>query len=257
MIAAISEGSIRARLGAGKPLFNAWISLGLPFSVELAAEAGADLVTIDLQHGMGGQAEMLGCLTAATAARLPALVRVAVNDSGLISRALDAGAQGVICPMINSAADAQAFVASVKFPPAGARSLGPYRARLALPDYVGAANGWTISCAQIETKMAMDNLDDILATPGLDMICAGPNDLALTLSGGAHVDIRSAEVVAALDRLLAKCKQTGVIATIFANDADYAKSLIAKGWQIVAIASDARWLSAGARAARGVFDELA
>jgi 4-hydroxy-2-oxoheptanedioate aldolase len=89
------------------------------------------------------------------------------------------------------------------------------------------------------------------------MICAGPNDLALTLSGGAHVDIRSVEVVAALDLLLAKCKETGVIATIFANDADYAKSLIAKGWQIVAIASDARWLAAGARAARGVFDELA
>ncbi len=249
-------GPIRAKVGAGKPLFNAWISLGLPFAVELAAEAKADLVTIDLQHGIGGNAEMLACLTAATAARLPALVRVAVNDTGLIGRALDAGANGVICPMINTAADAEAFVSAVKFPPMGARSLGPFRARLGLPGYVPAANGWTVACGQIETKTAIDNLDAILSTPGFDMVVAGPNDLALTLSGGAHSDIRAKEVVDALDLLLDRCKAHNVISGIFANDADYAKSLIAKGWQVVAVASDARWLSSGAHAARRVFDQV-
>ena len=135
-------------------------------------------------------------------------MRVAANDSGLIGRALDAGAHGVICPMIDTAEDAVELVASVKFPPLGNRSLGPFRARLALPDYFRAANDWTIACAQIETRTALDNLDEILATPGLDMVCAGPNDLALTLSGGAHSDIRSPEVIEALDLLLAKAKKT-------------------------------------------------
>ena len=249
-------GPIRAKIAGGKPLFNAWLSLGSALAVELAADAGADLVTIDQQHGTGGNTEMLACLTAAGAARIPALVRVVANDFGLIGRALDAGAHGVICPMINSADDAWRFVEAVKFPPLGRRSVGPFRARLVLPDYLRAANDWTIACAQIETKTGLDNLDKILGTPGLDMICAGPNDLALTLSGGAHSDIRAPEVTAALDLLLAKCKENTVMATVFANDADYAKSMIEKGWQVVAVASDARWLSEGARAARRLFDGM-
>jgi 4-hydroxy-2-oxoheptanedioate aldolase len=249
-------GPVRAKLAEGRTLFNAWLSLGSPFAAELAAEAGADLITIDQQHGIGGHTELLGGLMAAGAGRIPALVRVPVNDSGLIGRALDAGAHGVVCPMINNAEDAAKLVDAVKYPPRGSRSLGPFRARLALPDYIRAANDWTIACAQIETKTALDNLDQILKTPGLDMVCAGPNDLALTLSGGVHNDIRSTEVIAALDLLLAKCKENGVMASIFANDADYARTMIAKGWQIVAVANDTRWLSEGAKAARRVIDGL-
>ncbi len=254
MSADAGGGPIRAKLAAGRPLFNAWLTLGSAFSVELAAEAGADLVTIDQQHGIGGHSEMLSCLMAAGAGGVPALVRVAVNDSGLIGRALDAGAHGVICPMINSADDARRLVEAVKFPPLGSRSLGPFRARLAVPDYFRAANGWTIACGQIETALALANLDATLSTAGLDMICAGPNDLALTLSGGAHSDIRAPEVMEALDLLLAKCKENSVMAAIFANDADYAKSMIAKGWQVVAVSTEARWLSEGAKAARAVID---
>lgn len=252
MNAVPSADPIRHKLQEGRALFNGWLSLGVPFAVELAAEAGADLVTIDLQHGMGGHTEMLGCLTAASAAGIPALVRVAANDFGLIGRALDAGAQGVICPMIDTAEDAQAFVTAVKYPPFGRRSLGPYRARLAMPGYLGVANDWTIACGQIETKTGLDNLEAILATPGLDMVCAGPNDLALTLSEGTHSDIRAPEVLVALDWLLAKCLENGVIAAIYANDAEYATAMLERGWQIVAIASDARWLSDGAKAASAV-----
>ncbi len=245
-------GPIREKLALGKPLFNAWMTLGSPFAIELASEAGADLVTIDQQHGIGGHAEMLACLMAAEAAGLPALVRVATNDAGLVGRALDAGAHGVICPMIEKAEEARVFVQAAKYPPYGSRSLGPYRARLALPGYVAAANGWTIACGQIETRAGLDNLEAILATPGLDMICAGPNDLALSLSGGEHSDIRAPEVLVALDWLLAKCGENDVIPAIFANDADYASEMLARGWQIVAIATDARWLGDGAKQARRV-----
>jgi 4-hydroxy-2-oxoheptanedioate aldolase len=246
---------IRDKLALGKPLFNAWLSLGAPFVVETVADAGADLVTIDQQHGIGGNAELVGCLTAARGANVPALVRVANNDVGLIGRALDAGAQGVICPMVNTPDDARRLVDAVKYPPHGSRSWGPYRARLGLGDYFRDANGWTIACGQIETKAALADLDAILATPGLDMICAGPNDLAITLSGGTHADIRAAEVVAALDHLLAKCREHSVIATIFANDTDYARTLVASGWQIIAIANDVRWIGAAAGAAKKVIDD--
>ena len=254
MSAETGGGPVRAKLAEGKRLFNAWLTLGSPFAVELAAEAGCDLVTVDQQHGIGGHAEMMSCLMAAGAGGVPALVRVAANDSGLIGRALDAGAHGVICPMINSADDAWQLVSSVKFPPLGRRSLGPFRARLAMPDYFRAANAWTIACGQIETKTALGNLDKILATPDLDMICAGPNDLALTLSDGGHNDIRSPEVIEALDLLLAKCKENSVMSAIFANDADYAKSMMAKGWQVITIGTEARWLSEGAKTARRVID---
>lgn len=245
---------LRDKLALGKPLFNAWLSLGCAFIVEMVAEAGADLVTIDQQHGIGGNSELIQALVAARAAAVPALVRVAWNDMGLIGRALDAGAQGVICPMVNTAADARQLVEAVKYPPLGGRSWGPYRARLGHGDYFRDANGWTIACGQIETKTALENLDEILSTPGLDAICAGPNDLAITLSGGKHADIRAPEVVAALDHLLAKCKEHKVIATIFANDADYAKPLAAAGWQVIAIANDTRWIGAAAAAAKKVMD---
>lgn len=250
MSASVGLDAIRDRLAAGKPLFNAWATLGAPFAIELAADAGADIVTIDQQHGIGDNTELLACLTAARAAGVPALVRVASNDTGLIGRALDAGAQGVICPMVNNAADAAALVAAVKYPPLGARSTGPFRARFLLPDYFQHANGWTITCAQIETRESIDNLDAILATPGIDMICAGPNDLAISLSGGRHADIRAGAVVDALDLTLEKCREHGVIAGIFANDTEYAKPLLAKGWQVVAVATDARWLANGAREAK-------
>ena len=249
-----ASDALRTKLALGRPLFNAWLSLGAAFAVEVVAEAGCDVVTIDQQHGIGGNAEMIAALTAARGANVPGLVRVASNDVGLIGRALDAGAQGVICPMVNTPEDARRLVDAVKYPPLGSRSWGPYRARLGLGDYFRDANGWTIACGQIETKAALDDLDAILATPGLDMICAGPNDLAITLSGGQHADIRAPEVRAALDHLLAKCRQHGVVAMIFANDADYAKPLIAQGWQIIAIANDVRWIGAAAAAAKKLID---
>lgn len=242
--------ALRDKISVAKPLFNAWLTLGVPFAVELASNSGADLVTIDLQHGIGDNSEMVACLTAARAADVPALVRVAANDSGLIGRALDAGAQGVICPMLNTGEETARFVEAVKYPPMGGRSTGAYRARFLLPDYFQNANAWTISCGQIETLAGMDNLDAILSTPGLDMICAGPNDLAISLSNGQHANIRAPEVMEALTLLLAKCREYGVIAGIFANDDAYAKTAVERGWQVVAVSTDARWLSNGAQQAK-------
>lgn len=237
--------SFRDLLKSRRPLPLAWLGLGSSLAVEIVADAGWPAVTIDQQHGAGGNSELLACLTAAKAARVPALVRVAQLDTGLIGRALDAGAQGVIVPMIDTAEDAQHLVHAAKFPPLGRRSFGPYRAKFLIDgDYVDAANAWTIACAQIETRRAVENVDAILAVPGLDMICLGPNDLALSLSNGKHRDIRAAEVLDAIRHVHARATERGIITHIFANDAEFGKQMTAMGWQVISVGTDANWLAA-------------
>ncbi len=146
-------------------LFNAWLMMNNPLAIELIGDAGWDCVTIDQQHGAGGNETMLSCLTAAKAAGLPAIVRVANNDPGLVGRALDAGAQGVMCPLIENVAEAESFVQAVKYPPRGNRSWGPYRAKIgATGDYFKTANRFTIACPQIrDLGQPSPILDAILA----------------------------------------------------------------------------------------------
>ena len=179
------EDRFRKAAKERRTLFNAWLTLNNPFLIELIGAAGWDCITIDQQHGLGGNETLLRCLAAARAYGLPSIVRVAENSPGLIGLALDAGAQGVMCPLIGNVEDAEAFVQAVKFPPRGNRSWGPYGAKSDFPgsDYVKVANGWTIACPQIETRGALDQLDDILALDGVDMVCFGPNDLSVALTG--------------------------------------------------------------------------
>jgi 4-hydroxy-2-oxoheptanedioate aldolase len=239
------EDRFRKAAKQRRTLFNAWLTLNNPFLIELIGEAGWDCLTIDQQHGLGGNEALLGCLTAARACGLPSIVRVAENDPGLIGRALDAGAQGIMCPLIGSVEDAEAFVQAVKFPPRGNRSWGPYRARLDYEgDYFKTANDWTIACPQIETKGALDQLDEILALEGVDMVCFGPNDLSVALTG--RLDIWAPEVKEAMTLVLSKCREMSVMALIFANDADYAKPRVAEGWDVVAVGTDAGWFSKAA-----------
>ncbi len=173
---------------------------------------------------------------------MPAIVRVAENDPGLIGRALDAGAQGIMCPLINTVEDADAFVKAVKFPPRGLRSWGPYRARLGHEgDYFTTANDWTIACPQIETKGALDQLDDILSLEGVDMVCLGPNDLSVGLTG--RLDINASEVKDAIKLVLRKCREKKVIALVFANDVAFARPRIEEGWDVVAVGTDAGWFA--------------
>ena len=243
------EDRLRKAAKERRTLFNAWLTLNNPFLIELIGEAGWDCITIDQQHGLGGNEALLGCLTAARACGLPAIVRVAENSPGLIGRALDAGAQGIMCPLIGSVEDAEAFVQAVKFPPRGNRSWGPYRARLDHQgDYFKIANDWTIACPQIETRGALDQLDEILALDGVDMVCFGPNDLSVALTG--RLDIWAPEVKEAMTLVLSKCREMSVIALIFANDVDYARPRVAEGWDVVAVGTDAGWFSKGAAEAK-------
>lgn len=240
---------IREGLTRKPTLLNAWLALGAPLAGEIVGKAGFDLATIDQQHGLGGEGELPTMMMAVRAGGLPVLVRVAANEDGRIGRALDLGAQGVICPMVNNVGDARRLASAVKYPPMGARSSGPIRASLTVEgDYGPGANEWTIAAAQIETAEAIDNLDAILSTKGIDMVYVGPNDLTISLSNGTSRDINGKRTLAAIEKVRVACKRHDVIAGIYANDADYARPLIAAGWQVVAVGSDARWLATGARA---------
>ncbi len=247
-MASSARTDFRALLSEHKPVFNAWLGLGSALGVEIAAEAGWHAVMIDQQHGVGGHPELLGCLTAARAAGVPAIVRVAQLDFGLIGRALDAGAQGVMVPMVETPEDAARLVHAVKYPPLGGRSIGPYRARLLIEgDYFAAANTWTIACGQIETARAVENIDAICATEGFDMICVGPNDLAISLSRGVDRDIGSARMLETIEYVRTRAAACGVMTAIFANDRDFAKKMAAAGWQAISIGTDTGWLASMAR----------
>jgi 4-hydroxy-2-oxoheptanedioate aldolase len=243
-----AKPDFRALLKEHKPVFNAWTGLGSPLAVEMAADAGWHSVLIDQQHGAGGPSELQACLTAAKAAGVPAMVRVAQLDYGLIGRALDAGAQGVMVPMIETPEDAARLVHFTKYPPLGGRSLGPYRGRLLIEgDYFAAANDWTIACGQIETARAVENIDAICATPGFDMICIGPNDLAISLSGGQDRNIKSQKMLETVEHIRARAEAQGVITFLYAGDPEHAKHMIQAGWQVVTINSDVHWMAAAAR----------
>lgn len=235
----------RRSLGADTPLLMAWITYGLPYVVEQMGAAGYDAVLIDQQHGLGGHTELVNCLTAARASRLPALVRPLSPDAGLIGAALDAGAQGIVVPLIETADDVGACVRAAHYPLRGTRSWGPYRGKLLVEgDYTEAAAEWTLTCVQIETRAAMDNLEDILKTEGLDMVLVGPNDLALALTGTR--DIRAKEVVEACEQVLRKAKENSVYTAIFANDLDYARPLMKAGWDIITVGTDMGLLAGAA-----------
>jgi 4-hydroxy-2-oxoheptanedioate aldolase len=183
----------------------------------------------------------------------PAIVRLAVDDFGLASRALDFGAEAVIAPMINSVADAKRLVAATKYPPLGERSWGPGRAATLagiadIKDYFRDANGMTLALAMIETREAIANVDAIAATDGIDGLFVGPFDLSIALSNGALLDPASEDVEAALDVILAAASKHKKIAGIYCANAEGALAAARRDFRFIAVGGDVSYLRAGAAA---------
>jgi 4-hydroxy-2-oxoheptanedioate aldolase len=163
---------------------------------------------------------------------------------------LDAGCYGIICPMINSADEARQFVGACRYPPEGYRSFGPTRVSFyAGADYGQHANETVIALAMIETRPAVENLDAILDTPGLDGVYVGPADLSQSLGYQERVDLKHPDLVAVLDRILEGCKRRSLIAGIHVASTDYARQIIDKGYQFVTVLSDGRLLANAAKQA--------
>tara|TARA_B100000678_G_scaffold124176_1_gene103936 strand:- start:295 stop:1077 length:783 start_codon:yes stop_codon:yes gene_type:complete len=237
---------ILSHIKEGTGVVNGWLSLPCGFSAEVMAHQGWDSLTIDMQHGLIDYPQLVEMLTAISTTPTVPLVRVPSLESGLIMKVLDAGAYGVIAPLINSAEDARALVAACRYPPLGVRSFGPHRAMLyAGNDYVTHANHELLVLAMIETREGVANLEDILAVEGLDGIYIGPADLALSHGKTPGFDHDDGELDAIIQRLVDGCRQQGKIVGIHNGSAAHAREMLARGCDLVTVSSDARMLVAG------------
>lgn len=248
--------TLREMKAAGRPILNAWLSIGSPYAAELIVHQGFDCATVDCQHGMIDFAQAVTMFQAiATTTSIP-LVRPSRNDSAEIMRFLDAGAYGVICPMVSTAADATALVSACRYPPVGTRSYGPARGLLyGGADYPDRANDEIVVLAMIETAEGLANLDAILAVPGLDGTYVGPNDLALALGHRPVAENPDPAMREAVERVRAATVAAGKLAGIFCSGGAGAAQRLAEGFDLVTPGNDAgllRQVSAAAVAtARG------
>jgi 4-hydroxy-2-oxoheptanedioate aldolase len=234
---------------SGAAVVNGWLAIPSSFSAETMAHQGWDSLTIDLQHGVVDYQAMIPMLQAISTTDTVPVVRVPWLEPSILMKALDAGAYGVICPMVNTREDAQKLVAYTHYAPRGTRSFGPVRALLyGGADYPQHANDTIVTFAMIETAAALDNLDDILSVEGLDAIYIGPSDLSIALGCTPTFDDLDPKAAQAVEHILARAKAHGVVAGIHNGSPEAALKRIAKGFQFVTISSDARLISAGAQA---------
>lgn len=221
-----------------------WLHIPNTWSAELMAHAGWDCITVDLQHGLHSMETAIQLMQAISTTDTVPFARVNWNEPGSIMRLLDAGAYGIICPMINTRAECEAFVGACRYPPQGYRSLGPTRARVyAGADYVQYANDEIVTMAMIETKQALDNVEAIASVPGLDAIFVGTGDLRLSLTGSIGFDSADAAVDTALDTIVAACQRHGVVPGLFTASADYAARMVTRGFRFITVKTDSMMLS--------------
>lgn len=238
----------------GGAVLNGWCSIPSSFSAEVMAHQGFDSITIDMQHGLVDYQVAVTMLQAISTTSVVPMVRVPWSDPGTLMKALDAGAYGVICPMINSREDAEALVGACKYPPKGFRSFGPIRAKYYAGggihgggDYHVFADEETLVIPQIETRKAIENLDDILSVPGISGIYIGPSDLAMALGSEPRKGQNDPAVVEAKETILQTCKRHGIPAGIHTNSVDVAVNMIKQGFQLTSLQSDDRFLMSRAK----------
>ncbi len=234
---------------AGKPAFGFAVALSSALSVEVMSDCGVDFILLDRQHGSWGDDSTVNALIAMRGGTAIPMARVLQNDYGLIGRLLDEGMMGIIVPMVNTPADAQAAARACRFPPVGERSWGWGRARAFGGDYSDWIGDQLFLAIQIETKEAVDNAEAILATPGVDGCWVGPSDLALSL--GFHpgeMDTRD-EHARALETVLQACKNTGKIPGIAGRSVADGVQRAELGFQFITAGSDLGFVISGAEAA--------
>jgi 4-hydroxy-2-oxoheptanedioate aldolase len=246
----VRESKVRTIWQDGGAVINGWLGIPSSIAAENMAQANWDSLTVDLQHGHVDYQVAITMLQAISTANTTPFARVPWMEPGIIMKLLDAGAYGIICPMINTRKECEAFVGACRYAPQGYRSFGPVRATwYGGKDYFKHANTTLITMAMIETKQAMDNLDDILSVPGLDSLYIGPNDLAISL-GCAPSGVPTDKIVLdAINVIAAGAKRHKVVAGIHCGSTAMAKQMIALGFQFTTLLADNAFLAAAAQSA--------
>ena len=251
------KNPLKVAWAEGRTAFGLWSVVPGSFGAEILSETGADYVCVDQQHGAIDYDAMVPMLQAIRAGGAAPITRVLSNDPFLIMKALDAGAWAVIVPLVGSAGDAARAVSACRYPPRGVRSFGPVRAATVIgsrdPEDLG---GEVLCLVMVETGEALERVEEIAATPGLDGIYIGPADLALSLGLPPTLDIQEGEHAQAVKRIRVACHRNGIAAGIHTSSGEGARKHAQAGFDMVTVAADAALLSSAARqevsVARGV-----
>ncbi|MGO4858630.1 HpcH/HpaI aldolase family protein [Arthrobacter sp. 2MCAF14] len=235
---------------AGRPLAGMWVCSGSPLIAELCAGAGLDWLLIDAEHSPNGLESILAQLQAVRGYPVQAVVRPPVNDTVLLKQYLDLGVQDLLIPMVNSAAEARAAVAAVRYPPHGVRGVGSALARASrwnrIPDYLARAASTISVTVQIETEAAVAAVEEILAVDGVDAIFVGPSDLAASM--GLLGQQEHPKVRAAVEHCLSAAKTAGKPAGVNAFNEATARAYMDAGAKFVLVGADVALLARGTEA---------
>lgn len=227
---------VRARWAQGRPASNLWIDIAWPVTVEALGKLGYDSFTVDLQHSLIDRGCLVPLFQAISLGNGAPMVRVSQNDPGEIAFALDAGAYGVILPTVESAEECGRFVAACLYPPRGIRSWGPTRGVMyGGSDYFEAHDREILKIALIETAKGIENLDAIAATPGLDMIYLGPNDLGVSYGAKPSYTPNHPKVDEAMDRVVEAARKHSLAAGMHAASKEVARSAASKGYNFLSL----------------------
>ena len=252
------KNKLKKIFSEGKAVINGWLQIPSSFSAEVMAHQGWDSLTIDMQHGVVDYPNALQMLQAISTTDVTPMARVNWNEPGQIMKILDSGSYGVICPMVSNRKEAERFVQACLYPPKGYRSFGPIRGLLyGGPDYGKYANDEILKFAMIETKESLENLDSIMSTPGLNGIYIGPADLSLAIGEEPSFDKPEGDkVYDTIMKILEHAKKNKIVAGIHNQKAEYAEKMIKKGFQLVTIGSDQRFISSGAKESISKFKKI-
>jgi len=223
----------------GKPAVGGFLSIPHCLAAEMMAHTGLDWLCVDMQHGCIDYSDAVPMLTAISTTAVTPLVRVPWNEPSMIMKVLDAGAYGVIVPMVSNRAEAERAVAACRYPPKGIRSNGPNRAVLyAGADYQKNADNEVLCIAMIETAEGIEKMDEIISTPGLDAVYIGPTDLALALGLAPVMDNDDPKHVACVNKILETCRKHNVIPAMHTGSAKYTQRYIDQGFKMVMLVGD-------------------
>ena len=244
------KNKLKELLKAGKPIINSWLAVPSSFSAEVMANPGWDSLTIDMQHGLIDYQNAVSMLQSISTTETTPMARVNWNEPGQIMKILDAGCYGIICPMVSNRKEAENFVKACQYPPKGYRSFGPIRASIyGGNDYAKYADSEILKLAMIETKESLDKLDEILETPNLDGIYIGPADLSLAVGEEPSFDKSdNTKAYKEILRILEAAKKRNLLAGLHNGTVEYAQKMIKKGFNLVTVGSDSRYITEGAKA---------
>ncbi len=239
---------VREKLYSGKTCLGTFLTIGNADVADILKTLGFDWFVFDTEHSYLSTFDLKAMMQALEGSNVSPIVRIGQIDQYLVKRALDVGSEGLLAPLVNSAEEAERLVKFAMYPPDGVRGAGPGRAArygLNLTEYYGTANRELLIAVQIETKEALSNVDEILATKRIDVGFVGPTDLTISL--GLGTDRSNPKVIEAMQKVVKSCNDHGKIAGTLAATVDEAKKFQELGFRFVSLASDSRFLVSGAR----------